>query len=218
MTTKQFVALGRQLLPIFPSAVVHGPLIAIVPVGQILRAVCFDRTSDKTEFCVWAFWFPLYVPTEHIYFNFGKSIRNKGSEYWRSESPHLVDELASAIRSEAFPFLEKASTPQGVIDELRYKVVDGQNPHSYNALVHALAKEGDISGALQTIDELMERLDLSRRNRPGLTEWQVELEAKAKSLKEKLLVGKQSEIDALLESQRLGTIRALGLEPICDIP
>ena len=70
MTTKEFIALEKSLLPDLPDFAVKGPLMFIPPAERLLRGISFEGSSfDKTSFYVTVFVMPLCIPTKHLYFN-----------------------------------------------------------------------------------------------------------------------------------------------------
>jgi hypothetical protein len=100
MTTKEFVALGKSLLPKLPGFAVKGSLMFIPPVECVLRGIHFDGSSfDKRSFSVTTFALPLCVPTNHLYLNFGTRVRHKGGgDRWSMRTPDLREELATALK------------------------------------------------------------------------------------------------------------------------
>ena len=209
MTKKEFITLAKQLLPVVPDAVVHGPMIAIVPMGQILRGLNFDRSGwSKTAFYVETFWLPLYVPTEHIHFTFGNRIRDsRGVDGWDTVSPAMLDELSAAIRRNALPFFDTVKTLQGVVEVARAAVARSLNSHHHQALAYTLAKIGEVEDAVQVIDALLVRLD------DTTIPWVAKQKADITAFR-KILTDRPEDIDATLEGWRAETIRNLKLADI----
>jgi hypothetical protein len=207
MKTKEFSSLAKQLLPHVSGMIIHGPMMLAVPVGEVLRGIYFEGSDfDAKSFYVWVFWLPLYVPTERIAFNLGKRIRGRSGERWNAESAQLLENLATAIRCEALPFLGGLETPQGVVKAARLAAAESRDPYVHQALSYALAKAGETEDAVGAIDTLLGLLT------PGIP-WQAELGTRANLLKEKLLERIEN-AGAMLEGWRAESVRKLGLESI----
>lgn len=211
MKKREFVSLARQLLPFVPGAVVHGPMMAIVPIGQVFRGLYFEGSDfDAQSFYINAFWLPLYVPTKHIHFNFGKRLRdNRGADRWNSDSPQLLDDLAAAIRRDALPLFDKVESLQGVVEVTRQAAVVSKDPYVHQALSYALAMAGEGTEAVRAIDVLLGLLN------PAVP-WQAQFAARANLLKEKIADGTE-EAGTMLEGWRAESIRSLGLDGIAGL-
>jgi len=116
MTTKEFVALARQVLPALPGFAVKNRLLLVTPIEHTLKAVHFDGSSfSKTSFYVTWFYQPLCVPSQHVSLSLGARLRlRNGIDGWTSTAPDLVPELIDAIRREAVPKLTTLQTPRDV--------------------------------------------------------------------------------------------------------
>ncbi len=125
--------------------------------ASLLRGIYFEDTSfDKEAFYVWAFYLPLYVPTAHVSFTFGK--RLAAGRRWRS-SATPPEELASVIRDEALPFLLKAETPERFAAEISSIADNPRDPYVFQAKAYSLAKSGNASGAIKGLKQLISVLD-----------------------------------------------------------
>jgi hypothetical protein len=207
MKTKEFSSLARQLLPRFPGMAVHGPMMVVAPVGQVLRGIHFEGSSfDTKSFYLWAFWLPLYVPTERISFNLGMRVHGASGERWNADSTRLLENMATSIQSEAVPFLSRLETVEGVTETARCAAAESRDPYVHQALSYALARAGETGAAIGAIDVLVALLDAA-------IPWQAELEARANLLRGKLLEGPENAA-VLLDGWRVESVRKLGLEDI----
>lgn len=208
MKTKAFAALARQLLPSLPGMVIHGPMMLVVPLGQVLRGLYFEGSSfDAKSLYVWLFWLPLYVPTETAYFNLGKRLRDEsGGDRWNMADAQFMEGLTKSVRAEAIPFLKGLDTPQGVVEAARRAAATSKDPYTHQALCYALAKAGKVQEAVTAVDVLLGLLS------PAIP-WQAELGTRANLLKEKLIASAE-DTTAMLEGWTAESIRQLKLEDI----
>ncbi len=208
MKKKEFAALGRQLTSEIPGATVHGDMIVVMPVGDVLRGLCFEGSSfDAKSFYIWVFCHPLYIPTDCICFTFGDRLRGSISgERWDADSEGLLEELATTIRHQAVPFLSGFDTQQGVVEAARAAAGKHKTVRLYETLSYVLAAAKQVEEAVGAIDVLSGLLDTD-------IAWQEELGARVTLLREALL---KSDEDAceLLEAWKAETIRNLGLESL----
>jgi hypothetical protein len=204
MTTKEFESLERRLLPNFPGFAIHRRLMLISPPTDILRGVCFDPSGfDKQSFYITAFVLPLFVPTKHLHFNFGKRVRHVGGiDGWNANEPNLIAELTAALQLHAMAFLSSAASPLEFVELA--KTFSSGNPHTPEAIAFSLARAGETDQATQVIDQLLNRLDLT-------VSWQLDIANNAKALRTKLATD-PAEAQRQLEVWKLASLRNLGLE------
>jgi len=98
MTKKEFEKIGKALLAELPGFRVVGQLLFAQPIGHTLRGVFLDRSIDPRGFYVQVFALPLFVPTEHIGFNFGWRLGG-GAHLWHADDPNLIYELSQAFEA-----------------------------------------------------------------------------------------------------------------------
>ena len=201
MKNKDFAELAKRLLPDLPGFAVKAPLMFIPPVKHTLRGLCFESHSHEAKlFYVWVFFLPLFVPRQHVSFEFGKRI---GADLWNVDAPNLVHELGDALKREALPFLSPIESPRDVAraaTSLRLP----QNPHVQQAIAYALARAGDVNKAVAALDELVRSLDVK-------VPWQLEMAERANALKPQLLSDAPS-AQKQLEAWEAESVRNLGLE------
>lgn len=204
MTKRDFISLEKRLLPGLHGFSIAGQLMLLSPVGDTLRGVYFEsHTSDAKLFYVWAFFFPLYIPTERIYFNLGKRISANNGDRWDADKPDVESLLTSAIQKEAVPFLANLKSADDVVDTAKRIIGDSKDPYGHQAIAFALARGGRIEQAVNALDRLNLLLDV---NSP----WQGVMAKRANTLKSLLTVPADAnrQLDAWVEE----SIRNLELE------
>jgi hypothetical protein len=206
MTTKQYAKIAKELLPHLPGFVVEKKMVFKPPVGDFLRGLYFENTSDANYFHFSMFFLPVFVPTECVYFNYGKRIGNALN--WRADNPNLLSDLNEAIRVEAIPFFNHVSTLAGVVNYLKTFVESSGprvNSHTLEALAYSLIKNEEYSAALKVLAKLVEITD------KDTIPWVLEQKARAQLVEVKLFK-KPEDALAQLETWTNETINKLGLE------
>src|SRR5436309_2435201 len=88
MTTKEFLAIEKRLLPQFPGFTTKGALMFIQPLDHTLRGFHFEPSAfSKKGFYVNMFFLPLCVPIEHVHFTFGHRVGP--NKRWSADQPDL---------------------------------------------------------------------------------------------------------------------------------
>lgn len=208
MRSKDFVSLTRKLLPQWPSMIVHGTMLVMTPIKPVLRGLYFEGSSfDARSFYVWAFWMPLYVPADTVSFNLGTRIRGEsGGDRWNAADARVIEKLSSAIYSDALPYLRELETSQDVVEAAKRAAGGSKDPYVHQALAYSLAKAGDTTEAVDSIDVLLGLLD------PFIS-WQAELRTRAQLLKE-AIIAKKEDAAVMLDGWMAESIRQLGLEEL----
>lgn len=161
MKGRDFEKLSRKLLPDFPGFVAKGRMFFRPPVHNALGTVFFDSSGyDATYFTVRVIVVPLFIQTDHIYFNFGKEIYSGGG-YWKSNDPGLLDNLRSRIRQEALPVLAHLDTYEGVADAALLLKASA-DPLVLRAVAFAYFLSGKTDQACRELDRLIAQLAGSR--------------------------------------------------------
>jgi len=202
MKKKDFEKIGRALLPEFADFRLHGQTLFLEPIRHTLRGLFLDRSVNNRGFYVQVFVQPLFVPAKHIGFNFGWRLGGP-SHLWNADAPRLIDELGSAIRDEALPFLRRIESPRDVADAAR-QLNKSADPHVQQAVAYSLTRAGDVDGALREIGKLIALLD---RTIP----WQAEMVERAEGLKSQLLKDLNC-ANRMLEQWEAETVVNLGIE------
>jgi hypothetical protein len=205
MKKKHFESICSTILPTLPGFACKGWLLYAHPVSHILRGFCCDISGfDPTSFTVWVFVLPLYVPTQHLYFNIGNRLKDeRGCEkWWNLQEPDLASKLLSSIKGEGLGFLERVHHPAQIV-----RLVEGlpgnTNPHSLEAIAYSSAIADEYVAAQAALGRLVEALDVN-------VPWQAEMMERATQLGEKLNNDPQGAKQLLAQWEGI-TIRNLGL-------
>jgi hypothetical protein len=186
-----------------PSCRVKGSLLFLTPIGHILRGLGLERSSDPDRFYVWAFFLPLCVPAQQVYFNLGRRLGG-GTRTWSVADPPALAALESAVHREALPFLKPLASPRDAA--LAGKLLDAEHDAAtQRAVAYCFARAGDVSQAIREIDRFVAIMAQDNRS------WAKAELAEASRLKN-LLVRDPAAAQALLQQWENHTLEALGLE------
>jgi hypothetical protein len=208
---KEFIKIGRQLLPHLSGFVVNKDVVFQSPVDDFLRGLCFQGSSDANSFYLWVFIIPLFVLHDSLGFSHGKRLRNQGNEGWYADDPNLIANLADAIQREAIPFLNNASTLEKFANYLKADIDSARprvNSYVLETLTYSLIKNGDYFSAPKLFAEVKQRLEKST------VPWDVEHRTRTELIEEKLLQNPEAALQQL-EIWKAETIRNLKLEKFC---
>jgi len=205
MKKKQFESICRTILPDLSGFACKGWLLYAHPVSHILQGFCCDDSGfDPTRFAVWAFVLPLYIPTQHLYFNFGHRLRDESGceKWWNIQEPNLAGNLLDSIQREGPPFLDQVQRPSQMVT-LVERLTGNTNPHSLEAIAYSLAMADEYSASQEALERLMKTLD---RNIP----WHSEMFDRAAELAQQLLGDPQRAKQQLFEWEQT-TVKNLGI-------
>jgi hypothetical protein len=172
MKTRELEAIWRKVRieDILPSFVVKGSLAYDAPVGDLLRAVIFDRSSDKSVFFVHCFFQPMFILRWHLVLGYGDRLRTRmNNEGWSSDRSDLEEELRYAISTVAKPFLDSVNNLESGVRYLQRK--KGVNLYDFNAreyLAASFARLGRLSEASKEWTELLAMIDLDPVLKPEI--------------------------------------------------
>lgn len=205
MKKKQFESLGKKLLPDLPGFACKGWLLHRLPVSHLLRGFCCNAGAfDAAKFTVHCFVLPLYIPTNHIYFLFGDTLKDdRGCEkWWDVNDANLADDLLIRIKTQGIPFLTRIDSPTRLV-ETAQELPSTQETYKWEAIAYSLAMADEYVAAQSALDRLVKALDVK-------IGWQAEMMERAKQLGEKLNTDPQG-VKQLLTEWEQATVKNLGL-------
>lgn len=202
MTTRQFVALEKRLLPKFPGFAIKGRLMFLTPLEHTLRGFSFEGSAfDKTSFYVTNFFMALCIPRRHLIFNLGERLRERGSDRWSANEENFETILRSEMGKQLL-FLTQLKTPMDVVDAA-VRRGNPKDPYRQETIAYMLAFAEQVKAAIQALDGLLAMLDTG-------VQWQHEMAIRARLLRSKLVDDPRS-ARAQLELWKKETLQSLSL-------
>ncbi|TME67972.1 MAG: hypothetical protein E6I49_15020 [Chloroflexi bacterium] len=199
----------RYLLPQLPDFRQLGTLLYKAPVGLVLQGFELDRSQyDKRSLAVFCFVQPLYVPNDHLWFNFGNRLRDLVSnrDWWEipETNPEAVMRaIAEVVRVKGLPFLAKYQEPE---DLASWK--DGLgNPNNLEGVTYSKLLKGDTRSAKKGLAALAK---LATAEEVAIRPWVGDIAARAVQVASALENDPET-AKALLASWRAETAGNLGL-------
>jgi hypothetical protein len=124
--------------------------------NSLLKCIYFDGSDyEKRAFYVWMLFLPLYIPTNNIYFTFGKRVA--GGTRWMLEDN--IHDLFESIRNEAIPFFEIANTPKQFAEQVVFITGNPRDPYVIQAEAYSHLKSGNYAAAGSLLKRLIMILD-----------------------------------------------------------
>jgi len=206
MKTKDFLKLGKQLLPKMPGFVMEKKVMFKSPVGDIMYGISFESSQDAEWFYLWDFFLPLFVPNDSVHGTFGKRIGHDIN--WTINNPNLMADLSAAVYNEGLPFFDRISTLRGALDYLNGRIEScgpRVNSHVLEAHAYGLIKIGDYSLARKSLTALIQML------KGDPIPWVIEQRNRALLIEQKLEQHPEFAL-AQLDVWKAETVRNLGLE------
>lgn len=207
MKIKEKISLAKQLLPIMPEFAIKGPMMIMQPMEHILRGVYFENSAYDKSIYLWVFVMPLFVPNQHIYFNFGYRISRPNNELWQPDSDHFLNDLKQVL-TEQLPFLYNVKSLDDFIKTVRAQN-NLQDLNAQEAIAYSLVLNGNTVEAVSALSTLIPLFDTE-------SPWQVTMQERACTLKTTL---EESPSDAikLLHGWEAETIKNLNLEKLTNV-
>jgi len=99
---------------------INNDIAFVKPIGNCYRGICIDDSRfSKEEFYIEIFFVPLYIPTDHVYFNNGwRLTRNKNEDTWEKG---LLKDIVYIIKQNVLEKLLYSNTDEkllNIINEL----------------------------------------------------------------------------------------------------
>lgn len=200
MKKRQFERLCKTLLPDLPGFVCRGWYMPWQEITYFVKGFCCDPSGfDRTEFTVWAFVVPLYVPTETLHLTFGFRLADERGcgIWWNISDPEVREKLLAKIREQGLPYLMPINTPRDFIIALeRRGMYDSYNPHVREAIAYSYILDGDARAADDALETWPEKLNTS-------IQWQQEILERVRLIRAKLGEGLEHAREQLLEWEKL---------------
>lgn len=201
MKKRELHRIGTSLAQSLPGFVARGDLLFVSPIRHALRGVCFAGSIDKRGFYAQILLQPLFVPNDTVVFNAGWRL-GAPADLWDADAPGMVGRLLEGLRRDALPFLEQASTIEGLTTAIHGLSKSG-DVRVREMLGYAYACVGDVARCRRELSEITGDFALK-------PDWVLEMKQRAQWLMEHVATN-----HALVKSQLLEweaeTVNYLGL-------
>jgi hypothetical protein len=211
MKTKDFLKLGKQLLPKMPGFVMEKRVMFRSPVEDFMYGLSFQSSDDAEQFYFSVFFLPLFVPNDSVHGTFGS--RLKYDINWNINNPNLMADMKAAVLNEALPFLDSVATLSGALSYFSGRIKSygpRVNSHTLEAYAYGLIKRGDYSLARKALAELIQMLE------GDPVPWVVEQRNRALLIEEKLKQHPEFAL-AQLDIWKAETVSNLGIAKYCQV-
>ena len=186
-----------------PGYAHKGLMLFASPLTHVLRGFYFEDSGfDPSAFYVWAFFLPLYIPTTHVSFSFGKRLGEGSGKRWNLNDAQLREELLGCVQQEGLPFLHELGQPRQVATAIQ-QLGGESDPYRLEAIAYSLAMADEYVGAQLALDRLVTALDVK-------VGWQAEMVERAQELGKNLNNDPQGAKQLLAEWERT-TKKNLGI-------
>jgi hypothetical protein len=198
--------LMNEVLPHFSDCIVKGRLLYERSRTGILRAIYVDRTSNPASSHIYYFVLPLYVPSEHLSFNFGDRLSqaDHGGQGWTLDAGDVgqIQRLIKQISTKKTEFLDKLQTPHEFAE---YYSRAGEMPdiHKDEAVAYSWVMCGDKDKALVALAKVL-AYDAPYK-------WIADLQTRAANIHDDLLSGDSDRVRLRLEKWQAESESVLGL-------
>ncbi len=148
---------NNYLLPHLPDFTFKGSLLYAEPVEWLLRGFSFEPSAwDRSSFYLWAFIQPLYVPSDHVYYLFGKRLGSGlGLRFEEEKRQESMTDLLTCIQQEGIPYLQQIQTPSDVAWKAKEVHPNPADPYVVEAVAYSLILIGQYSQADKEMTHLL---------------------------------------------------------------
>lgn len=165
----------QYLLPELPTFSCKGDLLYSIESEYLLQGICFESSSfSSTSFSIEVFIQPLYLPSDNIYFNFGKRLGflGKGYDYWweylEEDESEIMAEIKSIVMDKGLLYFSQCKNIYGFVDFNRNLSTDS-NPTNVEALCYSLIMLNEFDEALSRMYPFINMLDQVIAEHPNIT-------------------------------------------------
>jgi hypothetical protein len=208
MKKQKALELLREMLPYLPEfRIGRNKLLAMKPIGFVLRGLLIEDSSDPNSFYFHQFYMPLCHQTDHVTLSYGNRIKTKtGNSGWDVNNPNLVLDLLEAIHSQALPILLKLNTVEDVIKSLKSSVGGAFYPLRDIGYLQVLT--GDFSSAESTFSNFIKKYrDEVKRD------WEISVFNEVQTVANRLQVNPKSAAE-MIKNWQDETLEKLKLEKL----
>lgn len=161
MKANQWKPLFRSyLLPHLPHFKIRGSLLYAEPVEWLLRGFSFETSGwDSASFYLWFFVQPLYIPSDHIYFLFGKRIADSNLRIEQGREEECMSVVLDFIQQQGISFIEQVHTPEDLANKARTIHPSPSDPNVCETIAYSLILSGRYDDADKELKRLLAYLE-----------------------------------------------------------
>jgi hypothetical protein len=198
--------LKHDVLPHLDGFAVAGRMIHCIPTKSLLRAFFLDQTSSPFDLQLYCFVLPLYVPTDHVHFNFGLHLSdplrgNQGWDFSPVRRTTSATTLTHVVRHATESFLDGIQTPLAFAQYCEKAILSRRDdPHARLGAAFSWILAGEPARALK---------ELTRLQLPSADEqysWRIEVSRTAAQVESVLvnegLSGAQAQLEAWVSASK----------------
>src|SRR5262249_29297767 len=132
------------------------------------------------KFTVYVFVLPLYVPTRHLYFLFGRRLKDdRGCEiWWDLNDAKSAEDLLARVQAQDIPLLNRIDSPARLLG-IAQELPATQEVYKWETVAYSLLMVDDYAGARDSLDHLLAGPDTA-------IPWHAEMMERALHLKQEL--------------------------------
>lgn len=187
VSIQEFVKLVSLCLPGFR---VRRSLLYAWPFTTLLRGYYFESSAQAATFYVWGFVQPLYIPTDYLYFTFGRRLEELGGgQLRRTLTPENMEtvrrEVLLAIEMQGKPFLSFFNDTQDLARAAarergspgEFLDCDPKDPHVAEARAYSWILADELDKALADLHYLISDPELKPEE-----EWEFVIQQRAREV------------------------------------
>lgn len=209
----------KEVQSALPQFTLKGRLLILLPVGYLLRGICFDSSAfSKTAFYPTVFIQPLYIGDDHIVLSFDGRLRDQaGREGWElnvMERQSILNELVTAIKDQAFPFLNSICDPRALASiceskpgHFRWFRSGCDEIHQMETAAYSWLLAGETEKSIHCLERAQRTID----GRNDQREWVVAVKNRIHRMQKLLHVGDVEEACQVLREATRASALALGV-------
>jgi hypothetical protein len=130
-----------------PGFVMSRSVLHLPDTSWLLRGVAMVSAPSQDSFWLWVFVQPLYVPANRLVFRYGHQLArmsDRGLTDWPTRlNLDLGTEIATSVRSQALPMLDKVRRPADMLDVARSQPGSGTDLDHLETVAYSAVLTGD---------------------------------------------------------------------------
>jgi hypothetical protein len=156
---------NKYLVPNLPNFKAKGWLVYNSQIESLLRGFSFESSGyDKQAFNLYVFVQPLYVPSDHTWFNIGTRLShlNRGKDQWwtinKVNEKSVMNNILMLIKKDGLSFLDKYKTPVDIARKTPKSIISSGSFPVMEAIAYSFIFAGDYTKTKRKLELLSIRL------------------------------------------------------------